>query len=320
MSEPQAETQTEFSIHPKTVIGEVALSVASLDRQIAFYRDYLGLSVHWQNGNEAALGAPETGNRGGSTVLRLKEEPAFRRYRGVTGLYHFAAVLPNRRELARAIGRLIALQYPNSPTDHIMTKTTYFDDPEDNGVELYAESPEDGAWSMANGRFETRRADGTLSSGREPLDVEALLGHLMKEDRLDVPAPAETRVGHVHLHVRDIDEAVAFYHGVLGFDVMGSAQAFRMAFVSAGGYHHHIGLNTWQGEGAPAPPPEALGMRYFEVRLPNKTELERVVKRVHEAGISAEQMEGGVLVRDPSQNGVRLASNESRQLGTERNP
>ena len=105
----------------------------------------------WQKGSEAALGTPEAGSRGGATLVRLKEEPTFQRYRGVTGLYHFAIVLPNRRELARALGRLIALEYPNSPTDHIMTKTTYFDDPEGNGLELYAESPEDGAWSWRTG-------------------------------------------------------------------------------------------------------------------------------------------------------------------------
>ena len=167
----------------------------------------------------------------------------------MTGLYHFAVLFPNRRELARAMARLFALKYRNYPTDHIMTKTTYLDDPEGNGIELYAESPEDGTWTMANGEYVTRRADGSLSDGREPLDVDALFSHLKEDDRLDVPIPPETRVGHIHLHVRDIEEAVDFYHGVIGFDVMGVAKAFRMAFVSAGGYHHHIGLNTWQGEG-----------------------------------------------------------------------
>jgi catechol 2,3-dioxygenase len=202
----------------------------------------------------------------------------------------------------------MALQYPNSPTDHVMTKTTYFDDPEGNGLELYAESPEDGAWSMADGQYVTRRADGSISSGREPLDMEAVLGHLLKEDRLDVPVPPETRMGHVHLHVRDVEEAVAFYRGVLGFGLQGNAKAFRMAFVSAGGYHHHIGLNTWQGEGAPPPPPDALGMRHFSVVLPATAELDRVVSRVREHGVALEESEAGVLVRDPSQNAVLLTA------------
>jgi catechol-2,3-dioxygenase len=114
--------------------------------------------------------------------------------------------------------------------------------------------------------MQTRRRR-PLSSGREPLDVEALLGHLMKEDQLDAPVPSETRIGHMHLHVGDLDEAVGFYHGVLGFDLQGAARAFRMAFVSAGGYHHHIGLNTWQGEGAPPAPADALGMRHCVARM-----------------------------------------------------
>jgi catechol 2,3-dioxygenase len=101
---------------------------------------------------------------------------------------------------------------------------------------------------------------------------------------------------------------VDFYHGVIGFDVMGVARSFRMAFVSAGGYHHHLGLNTWQGEGAPPPPQDALGLREFSILLPNKTELERVASRVQKAGVPTEQTEAGILVRDPSQNGVILTS------------
>jgi catechol 2,3-dioxygenase len=297
---PNSETKTEFSIHPVTRVGTVYLRVADLENQISFYRQMLGFQLHWQKENKAALGA------GGADLLHLTEEPNLRKYRGVTGLYHFAVLFPNRRELARAIARLIALKYPNYPTDHIMTKTTYLDDPEGNGIELYAESPEDGTWTMANGQYITRRADGSLSDGREPLDVNALLTHLKDEDRLDVSIPPETRMGHIHLHVRDIDEAVDFYHGVIGFDVMGVVKSIRMAFVSAGGYHHHIGLNTWQGEGAPPPPPDAAGLRYFAVELPDQKALDAVMARVENAGIPANQTEEGLLLYDPSQNGVLL--------------
>ena len=293
-------TKIEFSIHPATKIGTVSLKVANLENQLTFYQRVLGFQLHWREGNRAGLGA------GSADLLRLTEEPDLKRYRGVTGLYHFAVVFPNRRELARAVGRLFALKYPNYPTDHIMTKTTYLDDPEGNGIELYAELPEDGTWTMANGEYITRRADGSLSDGREPLDVNALLTHLKEEDRLDVPIPPETRVGHIHLHIRDIDEAVDFYHSVLGFDVMGVARPFRMAFVSAGGYHHHIGLNTWQGEGAPHPPADAAGLRHFTVALPDQKALDEVITRVEKAGISANQTEDGLLVFDPSQNGVVL--------------
>ena len=295
-----SETKTEFSINPVTLIGHVSLTVANLENQIAFYQQVLGFQLHWREGNKAGLGA------GDPDLLRLTEEPNVKKYHRVTGLYHFAVLFPNRRELARAIARLFALKYPNFPTDHIMTKTTYLDDPEGNGIELYAESPEDGTWTMANGTFETRRSDGTWSDGREPLDVDALFSHLKEDDRLDVPIPPETRVGHVHLHVRNVDEAVDFYHGVIGFDVMGVAKAFRAAFVSAGGYHHHIGLNTWQGEGASPPPDDAVGLRHFTVELPDQKSLDDVVARIDKAGIQSNQTDDGLLVLDPSQNGVIL--------------
>jgi catechol 2,3-dioxygenase len=301
MNQTQLENKTGFSIHPATKMGHVALTVASLENQIVFYTQVLGFKLHWREEKRAGLGA------GGADLLRLTEEPGLKRYRGATGLYHFAVLFPNRRELARAVARLFALKCENYPTDHIMTKTTYLDDPEGNGIELYAESPEDGTWSLANGDYITRRSDGSLSSGREPLDVKALFENLQEDDRLDQPIPPETRVGHVHLHVRDIQEAVDFYHGIIGFDVMGVAKAFRMAFVSAGGYHHHLGLNTWQGEGAPPPPADAAGLRYFTIELPDQEALDQVIERIDAAGLPSNRMEDGVMIHDPSENGVLIS-------------
>jgi len=302
MNKTQTQTNTEFSIHPATQMGAVSLKVASLDNQIAFYQQALGFVQHWRDGNAAGLGA------GGADLLRLVEEPNLKRYRRTTGLYHFAILFPSQRELARAVARLFVLKYPNYPTDHIMTKTTYLDDLEGNGIELYAESPEDGAFVIENDQFVTRRTDGTLSDGREPLDLDALFSHLKDDDQLDATLPAGTRVGHVHLHIRDVAEAVDFYHGILGFDVMGMSTSFGAAFVSAGGYHHHLGLNTWQGEGAPTPPPDALGLRYFTVNLPDQAALDQVIKRIDEAGIPSNQTTDGLLVQDPSQNGVVLST------------
>jgi catechol 2,3-dioxygenase len=301
MNQVQPNPKTEFSIHPATSMGHVSLNVASLENQLAFYQQALGFQLHWREGDQAGLGA------GGPDLLRLVEQPDFKKYRGVTGLYHFAILFPDRRELARAMARLFVLKYPNYPTDHIMTKTTYLDDLEGNGIELYTESPEDGSWTMANGTFETRRADGSISDGREPLDVDALFTHLKEDDRLDVPIPSETRMGHVHLHVRDVNEAVDFYHGIIGFDIMGVARMMRAAFISAGGYHHHLGLNTWQGEGAPPPPADALGLRHFVVNLPDQKSLDEVLARVEKAGIAGNQTKDGLLIHDPSQNGVILA-------------
>jgi catechol 2,3-dioxygenase len=300
MSQAQTKDKTEFSIHPATKIDSVSLTVSNLDNQIAFYQQALGVRLHRREGGEAVMG---TGER---ELLHLTEQPGFKRYRGVTGLYHFAVLFPDRCELARAMARLFALKYTNYPTNHIMTKTTYLDDPEGNGIELYTESPEDGWMGMENGEFIARRADGSLSNGREPLDVKALFGYLKKDDKLDLTIPKETRIGHVHLHTRDVDEAVDFYHGIIGFDVMGNAKSMRAAFVSAGGYHHHVGLNAWQGEGAPPPPADAVGLRYFTVELPDQAALDEVIARVDEAGIPANQTEEGLLLYDPSQNGVML--------------
>jgi catechol 2,3-dioxygenase len=187
-----------------------------------------------------------------------------------------------------------------------MTKTTYLDDPEGNNIELYAESPEDGTMAIVNGDPVIRRANGAPSDGREPLDVEALFRELIPEDRLDEPMPPNARVGHFHLYVADLDTAMHFYHDLLGFDNMGVARSFRMGMVSAGGYHHHIGFNTWVGEGASPPPADSLGLRYFSVDLPNATELENIAGRLKQAGVATLPVEGGILVRDPSQNGVLL--------------
>jgi catechol 2,3-dioxygenase len=298
---PNPEIRTEFSIHPKTRMGQVALTVASLENQLVFYQQALGFKLHWREGYKAGLGA------GNEDLLVLTEEADLKRYGGVTGLYHAAYVFPNRRELAIVMARLFALKYPNSPTDHILTKTTYLADLEGNGIELYCESPEDGTWIIQDDNFDACRSDGSVSNGREPLDVEALFMYLRQDDRLDAPVPPETHIGHVHLHVRDIDEAVDFYHGLLGFDLMGVSRGVQMAFVSAGGYHHHLGLNTWQGRNAPPPPLDAVGLRHFTIDLPSQQAFDEVVARIDWAGLPSNLIDEGLLLQDPSQNGILLS-------------
>ncbi len=288
------------SIHPATTLGAVALTVTDLARSLDFYQRVLGFRLYRREGDTATLGA------GGPAFVLLHENPAARRYRGTSGLYHFAILLPNRRELARLIARLIHNRYLNYPTDHIMTKSTYLDDPDGNGIEVYCESPEDGEFVIANGRFYARRADGSWSDGREPLDLEALFAHLQPGDDLSVPLPPETCLGHIHLHVADLDEAMHFYHTVLGFDNRGLMHLFRMGMVSAGGYHHHIGFNTWQGEGAPPPPSDAVGLRWFSLVLPDGDVLANVMARVKAAGLAPVKHDHGWLLRDPSGNTLVL--------------
>ncbi len=295
-------------IHPNTTLGAVHLTVSNLERLLDWYQRVFGFQVHRRKGDTAHLGA------GREDLLVLTERPGARRVRGTTGLYHYAVLLPSRRELARAIGRLFSLHYPNYPTDHVMTQTTYLDDPEGNGIEIYADTPEEGTFSFAEGEFVARDARGNLRSGRDPLDVEALLRELKPNDRLEEPMPAGTKIGHVHLHVAEVSAAVRFYHDLLGFDLMGMSQRMGAAFLSAGGYHHHVGVNTWLGEGAPPPPPGARGLRYFTVALPEQAELERVVSRAQQAGVATEQTGNGILVRDPSKNGVLLTVRPTAEI------
>lgn len=298
MNQPQPIAIAPHRIHPETKPGYVHLKVASLESQLTFYQQALGLRLHWRKDNSAGLGA------GGPDFVRLTEIPDARRYRGVTGIYHFAILFSNRYELARAIARLFALRWPNSPTDHILTKTTYLEDPEGNTIELYCESPEDGIFAVEGGEFIARRADGSPSDGREPLDLDALFSHLGESESFDAPVPLETRIGHFHLHVSNMDETRRYYHDLLGFDDMGIGRRYRMGMVSAGGYHHHIGYNTWQGEGAPPPPPDALGLEHISFIFPNPQAWQDFMARLEELQLPFEQTAEGVLLKDPSRNGL----------------
>jgi catechol 2,3-dioxygenase len=288
-------------IDPKTLPDHVSLTVADLENQVRFYTSVIGLQEHWREESSVGMGA------GGEDLLRMTAVEGARRHPRTTGIYHFAILLPNRRELARAIGRVMASRWPNAPTDHVITKTTYLDDPEGNNIELYADTPEDGEWGFENGQFLARWADGRPSNGREALDVEALLGHLEAGDRLDVPMPPETRMGHFHMYVSDLDASRRFYTDVLGFDNMGLASAFRMGFVSAGGYHHHIGYNTWMGEGADQPPENALGLRYISFTMSDQAALEAAGRRVRAHAAAWLEVDNAWETIDPSGNRMRFS-------------
>lgn len=279
-----------------TRLGHVHLTVKSMERQAEFYQQVLGFKLHWRDRSEAALGT-ET-----EILLRLTEDPTAMRVQRATGMYHFAILYPSRKELARAIARLFALQYPNAPTDHGISKTTYLDDAEGNNIELYVRSLEDGTFEMTNGGFLVRYADGRIGSGRDPLDVEALFRELDPDERLDLPLPEGTRLGHMHLYASSLEDSMAFYADILGFEEGLMSKSVRMGEVGLDELQPHvIAFNTWKGEGIPPTPDGALGMRYFTVVLPNAGELERTLERVQMAGIPSEQTPEGVLVRDPSQ-------------------
>jgi catechol 2,3-dioxygenase len=287
------------AIPTTTRLGHVHLTVANLDRQILFYTKALGFTLHWREGAEAALGSEA------EILLRLSEEPAARRVQQTTGMYHFAILFPSRKELARAIARLFALRYPNSPTDHGVSKTTYLDDPEGNNIELYVRSLDDGRFEVVNGEMIVHYADGRVGTGRDPLDVAALFAELDENDRLDLPLPAGTRLGHMHLYAANLHPMMRFYRDLLGFQEGPIIENFRMAEVALEEQQPHvIAWNTWKGTGLPPAPPHTLGLRYFTIVLPNRGELARRVEHLQAAGIATEPAPAGTiagtLVRDPS--------------------
>ncbi len=294
---------SEFSIHPATKLGHVHLTVADLDREILFYQNLLGMQLHWRKGGSAGLGAGE------DDLLRLTEVPGARPQANTTGLYHFALLYPNRKELARAIARLFAHRYPNSPTDHVMSETTYLDDPQGQTIELYIRTLHRGKVGVVNDDIFVRRYDGKPASGRDPLDLDDLFRELTSDDPLDVPLPKGTTQGHVHLYASSLADSMHFYHEVLGFAKGPLSNKFRMGEVGLSEEQNHvIAFNTWKGEGAPPAPANALGIRYFTIVLPDQTALGQVLERVQQHGIATERTEEGLLIRDPSSIGVVLTT------------
>ena len=180
-------------------------------------------------------------------------------------------------------------------SDHLVSEALYLHDPEGNGIEIYRDRPRE-QWRFVNGE---------LQMDTLPLDLDSVLGELNGADTEASGMPAGTRLGHVHLNVAELSSVEDFYAGVLGFDV--TVRSYPGAlFFSTGGYHHQIGANTWAGEGASAPPPGSLGLRRFELALPGAAELEQVEQRLRAAGSESKRDEDGLLVADPSGNGILL--------------
>lgn len=288
------------SIAPATGVGTVHLAVTDGPRALTFYQDVLGLRRIGGAGDEIRLGA------GGREVVVLHPGASGPVVPHRSGLYHLAIVVPSRRDLAVFIRRLLVLRYPNSPTDHVLTKADYLWDLDGNGIEVYAETPEDGTWFFDQRGFAAKDRFGRPRSGRDPIDLQELFGHLDAADGVDQPLPPGTKMGHVHLHVSHLGDAVDFYHGLIGFDVMGMSPRSGAAFVSAGGYHHHLGLNTWAGEGISPAPPGTSGLRRFTIELPTERDLEPVLERLRTGGVAVDEAEAGFEVRDPSRNLARL--------------
>jgi catechol 2,3-dioxygenase len=231
-------------------VGEVSLAVSSLDRSLAFYTEVLGFRLHDQSGTAAALGANRT-----DVLLRLEQIPgAIPKPRRSSGLYHFAILVPERAALGRSLRRLADREWPlTGASDHLVSEALYLDDPDGLGIEIYRDRPRD-TW-----RFEGSE----VAMATEPLDLDAVA----REAGAEQPWTGlddGTRIGHVHLHVPDLQQAEALYCNGIGFTPMLRRYPGAL-FVAAGGYHHHLGLNVWAGPGAPPPPEHAVGLRGFTI-------------------------------------------------------
>jgi len=279
------------AIHPDTQMGTVVLTVTDLERMKTFYEEAIGLTVLSTAEESVRLGVDDR------ALVELVHRPgATERPYGTTGLFHLAILVPDRSELARAIRRVIEAGWGfTGASDHLVSEAMYLDDPEGNGIEIYRDRP----------RNEWRSSNGQLAMATLPLDVDGVLGELAGETISPEKMANGTRMGHVHLNVADLDETEAFYVQRLGFEV--TVRGYPGAlFVSAGGYHHHLGLNTWAGPGAPPAPTGSRGLRTFEVVIPDAVELERIEKRLDSTVTDMSRDDGGLTVPDPSGNRVHL--------------
>jgi catechol 2,3-dioxygenase len=277
------------TISPKTKLGYVSLTVPDLDRSLPFYREVLGFKLHGREGDTARLGA------GKGDLLVLKENPEAKHPAFATGLYHFAILVPSRLELARSLKQMADMGTAfQGFADHGVSEAIYLADPDGNGIEVYRDRPKS-EWYDSRGRFHMTTA---------PLDMEGVMRELEQDPQKWSGFDKDTVLGHMHLQVSSVKPAEAFYRSVLGMGLMlnwGTA-----SFVSAGGYHHHIGMNIWNSAGAPPPPPDAAGLRYFTVKLPDADSLAQIADRVHAAGLPLTETEEGLSVADPSSNGIVL--------------
>lgn len=264
-------------------MGAVRLRVRDAARSIAFYRDTVGLALIGTQGAISRLGV------GTEVLIELEAAPeAAPRPRNATGLFHVAILVPSRGALAVVLRRLVARGVRLGASDHLVSEALYLDDPDGNGIEIYRDRTAD-EWSW----------DGpTIEMATIHLDLRALLAEAPDSVPLDEPMPAGTVVGHVHLQVGEIASAKRFYVDQLGFDVTTDRYPGAL-FVSAGRYHHHLGLNVWQSRGGSAPPRGSVGLVHYDILVPDRAELDAIRTRMSQAGAGVEDIEGGLALADP---------------------
>jgi catechol 2,3-dioxygenase len=267
-------------------IGRIALRVADLERALSFYRDQLGLV--------AVTTAPDTvqlNTSGGSPLLALTAMPNTRnRPQGAVGLYHVALLFPSRRELGKVLLHLFEARWAfHGFADHAVSEAAYLSDPDGNGIELYSDRPS-ADWP---------RVDGTIAMTTFALNVNSLIRAVDGEEWNG--AHARTRVGHLHLHVTDLERAERFYREVIGFEVTNRSYPGAV-FLAVGGYHHHLGLNTWLRDNARAQ--DVAGLLSYELVVQNERERDALLSRARAQDIAVEQHGDSFSLFDPDGNRI----------------
>jgi catechol 2,3-dioxygenase len=277
------------SIHPLTRIGSVELTVANLERSIQFYTQVMGLHELNRTGSSAVLGAGET------ALLILHEETGAKpQPRRSTGLYHIAILVPSREDLGHVLLNLVRHNVQLGGGDHYVSEAIYLNDVDGNGLEIYRDRPRS-EWTW----------NGTqVNMGTVELDFESILAAAPDPNAPFAGMPDGTTIGHMHLKVGDIPRAQAFYHDALGFDIV--AHLPSALFVSAGGYHHHIGMNTWNSQNAPRAPEGSVGLRLFTILVAYVTALNDIAARLITHNIAYEQTDAGLRVDDPWGNTLHI--------------
>ncbi len=285
-----------FRLPDETRLGPVRLQVADLARSLAYYEQVLGLRLLERGRGIAALG----GEGATAPIIELHERPGARPVprRGRLGLYHFAILLPERAALGRFLRHLGELGERAGMSDHLVSEAIYLSDPDGLGIEVYADRPRE-TW---------RHAGRQLAMATDPLDVESLLRAAGGEPWSGMPAG--TVLGHVHLYVDDLDRATAFYHAGLGLDKTVWSYPGAL-FLSAGGYHHHLGTNTWAAGAEPAGADDARLLEW-ELVVPRAADAASAVASLAAGGAEVAPSGSGGVARDPWGTAVRIRAADER--------
>lgn len=281
---------TGFHEAPNTFVGEVVINVEDIKRSLVFYQEIIGFKVLEQSEKKATFTAD------GVTALLTIEQPEGVRpkERRTTGLYHFAILLPSRKDLGSFIQHLIQKNHSiQGASDHLVSEALYMADPDGNGIEVYTDRPS-ASWNWQ---------DQEVAMTSEALDIQSILAESegVRWDGL----PSGTLMGHIHLHVADLATSEKFYTRGLGFDIV-NRYGGQALFLSSGKYHHHIGLNTWNGVGAPMPDMNSVGLKHFTLVVPSGAVLEKLVEQLNNVDAEVSRDEEGVLTVDPSGNRIKL--------------